>query len=125
MAMTYDDFLTRIIDDGIEAAKADYTKPEQATHLKGAVAGFEACRGKPPAGLVILLGEAHKRTMEAYGEDVLDYWERRCFELEVEWVTNCVSALLVNQGGLPLTSYHPTARGVMKAAEVLGSTTIH
>jgi hypothetical protein len=121
--MTYDEFLARVIDDGIEAARADYTKPEEDRHLKGSIAGFEACRGKNSPALVVLLGEARKRTAEAYARTTQpSYWYLRCYELEVEWVANCVSALLVNQGGQALTSYQPTARAVMKLGEIVGIT---
>jgi len=45
--MTYNDLLTRVIDDGIAAARVSYaTKPD---HLRGSVDGFNVCRGKPPA----------------------------------------------------------------------------
>lgn len=41
-----------------------------------------------------------------------------CFQMEVEWVLNCLSAADIDR--TPLLSHLPTARGVMKAAEVLG-----
>lgn len=64
--MNYNDFLNRIIDDGITAAKRDYeNSPDK---LKGAVAGFEACRGKSPPELFELLREAGEATRRAYRE---------------------------------------------------------
>lgn len=120
--MTYDEFLTRIIDDGIEAAKADYTRSEHMHQLRGSIEGFEGCRGKSPTELVTLLIDSRRRASDAYAYEVPEgeYWEFNCFALEVEWVVNCVSAILVNQGRQALTSFMPTARAVMKAADVVG-----
>lgn len=113
---TWDEFLTKIIDDGIAAARKDYAdSPEK---LKGSVAGFEACRGRDPAGLMELRSQAAEATARAFRERVNNYWEIRCYEAEVEWTCNVVSAALVNQGQEPI--YPPTARGLMKAAEILG-----
>jgi hypothetical protein len=122
--MRFEEFLERVIDDGIEAAKADYTEPAQASKLDGSIAGFEACRGKDMLGLGLLLKEAHEKTREAFRDvhegriDSDVYWFNQCYELEVEWVCNCASACLANQG-LPVI-VPPTCRGVMKAAEILG-----
>lgn len=116
--LSYEDYLTRVINDGIEAAKEDYK--EQPHKARGSIAGFEACRGKSPQELLQVLADARKRTMEAYMGRIETeaYWEIRCAEAEIEWVCNCVSAMLWNQG-LP-TIVPPTARAVMKAAEILG-----
>ena len=119
--MNLQDVLKRIIDDGIAVAKADYRLPEQKQKRDGAVAGFEACRGKTPAQLAVLLESARTNTREAHRSEATNYWEIRCFEAEVEWVCNCVSAILANQH-LPVI-VTPTYRGVMKAAEVVGVAT--
>lgn len=116
MATSYSDFLTRVIDDGIAAATLDYN--DKPNNLKGAVAGFEACRNKDPVVLAQILADARTKTHEAYRDGVDNYWEIRCFEAEIEWTCNCVSAMLMNQG--LTTIVPPTARGVMKAAEILG-----
>lgn len=114
--MEYRDFLTKIVDDGIEAARRDYAdKPDK---LRGSLAGFEACRGKDPVELAKLLTEARGQTREAMLRKTENYWEVRCFELEVEWTCNCVSAMMVNSGMQPIVP--PTARGTIKAAEVAG-----
>lgn len=116
--MTYQEFLTRVIDDGIEAAKRDYGEGEK---LEGSVKGFESCRGKNPPEILDLLVAARKACHDAYRNNVAEgYWGLRCCEAEIEWVANCVSAMLVNQGVEPLTSTLPTARGVMKAAQIIG-----
>lgn len=123
--MTYETFLTCIIDDGIEAARRDYAdKPAQ---LRGAVAGFEACRGKTTIELKVLLERTrmagHDVSEQAFAraprdqESLDDFWEARCYQGEVEWVCNCVSALLMALGDPVIVT--PTVRGVMKADEVL------
>lgn len=114
--MDYQQFLTRVIDDGIEAAHRDYASDEHKR--RGAVEGFEACRGKSPRELGELLATAASNTSRAREDRVDDYWRFRCHELEVGWVCNVVSACLHNQG-LP-TIVTPTARGMMKAAGIAG-----
>ena len=37
---TFATFLERVVDDGIQAAKDDYTRPEQRPKLEGSIAGF-------------------------------------------------------------------------------------
>jgi hypothetical protein len=44
--MTLNDALNQIIDDGIEAARADYSKPRDTLRRDGAIAGLEV-RGVP------------------------------------------------------------------------------
>ena len=122
--MDYDEFLTRVINEGIAAAKSDYTKPVDKARLKGSIEGFEACRDKTPEGLKTLLMESGVKSHEAYRrvneKEISDdeYWRLNCFELEVRWVCNVLSGLLMN-AGLP-TIVPPTARGVMKGAEIVG-----
>jgi hypothetical protein len=113
-------FISKVVDQGIEAAQADYTKPEQAQELKGSLDGFEQCRGKNPNQLRDLLLEANTRANDAFREEK-DYWFFRCRALEIEWVCNCVSAVLVNEGMPPLAGMLPTCRGVMKVHEILAS----
>jgi hypothetical protein len=116
--MDYEQYLTRIVDEGIAAAKTDYTKESDKDRLKGSVEGFEACRGKSPAELKTLLVTASERVKQAYLDEAENYFEIRCYEAEVEWVCNCVSAILMHEGQPVIVP--PTARGVMKAAEVVG-----
>lgn len=115
MTITYEAFLTRVIDEGIEAANQDYN----GRKLDGAVDGFEACRGKLPNQFNALLGEARAR-MRPHVAGAEDFWYWRCYEAEVEWVMNVVSAMLVNEGKEPLMSYLPTASAFMKAASIVG-----
>jgi hypothetical protein len=123
--MPYEDFLARVIDDGIAAAKADYSDRNK---LAGALAGFEQCRDRYPHELATLLEEARRATAHAYADrecGYSGYWYTRCRELEIEWVCNVVSAALtfavVPPGPITRTPIvPPTARAVMKAAEILG-----
>lgn len=115
--MEYADFVNRIVNDGIRAASESYKKsPEKK---KGAVEGFEACRGKSPKELRELLSRSMQEAKDAYwGQDSDLYWEKTCFAAEVEWTCNCVSVFLMTGSEPPIVA--PTARGAMKAAEVLG-----
>lgn len=118
--MDFDAFLTRVIDEGIAAAFRDYARPQDRDKQNGAVAGFETCRGLDPEGLRVLL-ERSAATREAARRIAHPrYWMFAGLCAEVEWVCNVVSALLVNDGHSPLASHLPTARGVMKAAEIVG-----
>lgn len=124
--MTYDEFLTRVIDEGIAAARADYTKPEDKARLEGSVEGFEACRGKHPIDLQKLMWDARQKTQTAFHRvhetEITDenYWSIRCREAEIEWTCNVVSAMLMNEKMAPLDPLMPTARAVMKCAEIVG-----
>lgn len=119
--MNYKEVLERIIDDGIEAAKRDYTAGPK---LRGSIAGFERCRSRSPHELKTLLDIAQRVTNEAfckagYGElSDEEYWEARCAEIEIEWTCNVISAVLMNEHQSVIIT--PTARGVMQAAEIVG-----
>jgi hypothetical protein len=116
--VTYQQLLDRIISDGIAAARIDYAdKPDM---LRGSVEGFEACRAKSPSDLVALYQSAEQRAHAAARDGAADYWSHRSFALELEWVLNVVSVGVVQQGGAPLLGWLPTARGVMKFAEIVG-----
>lgn len=120
METTYELFLTRIIDEGIEDAKASYKTDD--LKQRGAIAGFEACREKQPAALLDLLRKSARRTRDAlmpYGsvDPADDYWYHRCFEAEVDWVCNCVSAFL--QMIHHPTIVEPTYRGLRKALSIV------
>lgn len=122
--MAYEDFLDRVIREGITAAKKDYNTPSQKSKLQGSVEGFRVCIGKQPEQIARILKSAQQKTHEAHrrfhlSEISLDsYWRKRCFEIEIEWVANVVSAALINAGQRPIIT--PTARGALKAAEILG-----
>ncbi len=115
--MTYEQLLDRIISDGIAAAQADYA--DRPHRLRGAVEGFEACRGRTPEQLVELWREAESRVMALRGDtatSVDDYWYNRCFQAEVEWCMNVISVGLPR----PLLTHLPTCRAAVKYAEIVG-----
>lgn len=75
--MEYKTFLDRIIDDGIAAARRDYkTGPK----LEGAIAGFEACRGKLPNEVRALFQDPNDLSRPTVNGDVVDYWYWRIKE---------------------------------------------
>lgn len=123
--MTYDEFLTRVIDEGIAAAKADYKEPEDKARLDGSVEGFETCRGKHPIDLQRLLWDSRQKTQTAFHQvhekEITDeeYWRIRSIEAEVEWTCNVVSAMLMNEKMASIDPLMPTARAVMKCDEIL------
>jgi len=118
--MDYNEFLTRVIDEGIQAATADYTEESDKERLEGSIAGFNACRGMTPEQLVELWTKAGMDVNNAFGDMEKKYWYFRCFQLEVEWVINVVSAILMNEGYKPLLAWLPTANGATKAASIVG-----
>lgn len=115
-AMTHDEFLNQIITRGIAACERDYA--DRPAMREGSIAGFEACRGKTADQLRQLLQDAYRNTLQARHDRSPDYWRTRCFELEVEWVCNVVSAAAISSGGPFIVP--PTARGVLMAAQILG-----
>jgi len=119
--MNYDEFLNTIIDNGIAGAKTDYTEEQQREHLEGSIAGFEACRNKFPHELIEVYHESNEYANKAFFErDADKYWWFRCYQLEVEWVLNCISASMVNEGGAPLLPHLPTCNAMMAVSRILG-----
>ena len=118
--MNYNEFLTRVIEEGIESAKADYTEEKDKDRLEGSIAGFNACRDKAPNQLAEVWRKAMTDVNNAYGDNEKKYWYLNSFQLEVEWVCNVVSAMLVNEGFKPILAWLPTANGVGKAIFILG-----
>ena len=117
-AMPYNDFLNAIIDDGIEEAKVAYAGPGRELKREGAIAGFEACRGKARDELQAVLSEARRDARAARERRAADYWYWRLREAQVEWVLNVVNAADYANGRD--TDHQPTARGLAKAADILG-----
>lgn len=120
--MEYNEFLKRVIDEGINAVKSDYTKEHDKYRLEGSIAGFEACRNKTPEELLIVWKESQEYVQKSYIDrnEPEKYWWFRCYQLEVEWVCNVVSAMLYNQDCKPILSWLPTCNGMSKAASILG-----
>lgn len=112
----WDDFINKIVELGIDAAKRDYIRPDQKQLLDGSVAGFETCRDKNVVGLVKELQAAQRASEKHFGTK--QHWYYRGFLNEVEWVCNVVSAALYNQQQPVIIT--PTARGMQTAAQILG-----
>ncbi len=115
--MQYTDFLETIINRGIIIAKENFVDECHKEYLDGSITGLEACRDCSPQELYELYNIIFKYTNESLGES--NYWFFKSYEIEIEWVMNCVSALLINQGKYPLLSHLPTARGYITAVKVL------
>jgi hypothetical protein len=124
--MDYLTALDAVIARGIEAARRDYK--DSAHKRDGAVAGFNACRGKTPVELEKLREEASAATTAARNKQLdddfkaQDYWKTRCYEAEIEWVCNCVAAILFNQKQPSPFPRHvgPTARAMATMARIIG-----
>jgi hypothetical protein len=117
----HEDFLTAIIEKGIEAATRDYEHDER--RKQGSVDGFNACRGKSPEDLLTLLSSARKECQLIRSGEKGDelYWYWRCYELEVEWVLNCLSVKLTMEDKPALLPHLPTLRAAITVAEILGT----
>lgn len=118
----YEQFLDEIIDGGIaEMEKADELYAKREDQRAGGIAGFRACRGMTPKGLLDLLDWASERAHQAMLNREDDYWHLRYFEIEVEWVVNCVASLywMFNREFPRQSPLWPTARGTMRAHRAL------
>lgn len=118
--MNLNEFVKKVVELGIEAAKRDYKDKRRAAILKGSIDGFKACLDKNAIELGILYVEAQKKSNDVRNDDANDYWEKRGYFMEIEWVCNVVSAALYNMK-LPVI-IPPTARGMITAAEILEGT---
>jgi hypothetical protein len=125
--MTYEQLLERIISDGLAEVHAAYANPADHHKRDGAVAGFEACRGKTTSELVALWTEAESesdqvRIASLRGQsNIQDYWRCRYKALQIEFVCNVVSVGLTNNGQPPLLAHQPTMRGALKYAKIVGT----
>jgi hypothetical protein len=128
-ATTYTQLLDRLITDGIAEVIEVYKDSDDpdgsrfyAAKRKGAIAGFEACRGKLPEDLVRLYEDARRdsRTTASVAvhctENLNNHWQQRYYELQLEFVLNVLSVGLSR----PLLAHLPTYRGAMKYAEIVG-----
>ncbi len=116
--MTYAEFVVWIVQDGVTAAQRDYA----AVRLAGALAGFDAvldCDTPPELGALLAFARNKQIALldEAPDDDARIF--AQTFVAEVEWVCNCVSAFLLNEGSQPLIK--PSSRGILKCAELLGA----
>ncbi len=99
--MTFGEFLSRVINDGLAEVRRVYSRPTDRHKLEGAIAGLELCRGLNPHGLATALQVVRRDMMSRLlllGRAGDHYWRMRYREAQVEWVCNVVSALLQEQG---------------------------
>lgn len=108
-------FIAHVVDDGITAAIRDYGQGSEKA--RGAEAGFELCRNRPPERLMAVLATARADQQAALQREAEDYWFWACRAAEVEWVINCAAAAQVTLGQPPLMT--PTTQGMQKAIEIL------
>jgi hypothetical protein len=117
-------FIEEVCRAGEAGARVSYANPRDAGKLKGALEGFAVSRTATPLTFEALLIEANRKAEQLMvvsptPEQIDAYWEARCCALEIEWVMNCVSAVLVSAGKRPLAAHLPTARGMMQAKHVM------
>lgn len=125
--MNYLAFLNQVIDRGIAAAREGYATSDPGM-LEGALAGFESCRGRSPRRLAEHLIRANRAVGRSFAYmhqeptplRLKRGWWLRCYQAEVDWVANCVSAVMQNQGLPVLAGHHPTARAILAAAQIVG-----
>lgn len=128
-ATTYVQLLDRVISDGIaevQEAYKDADDPDGTRHHQqkrvGAIAGFEACRGKQPTEIVALYNSMHRDSYVTASvgvhsaDNTRRHYYQRYYELQLEWVLNVLSVGLSR----PLLAHLPTYRGAMKYAEIVG-----
>jgi hypothetical protein len=114
-------FIYRVCADGIAAAKGKYPRRDQADKLRGAIEGFELCRGIEHADhLLEALHQANARAIAAVAEEAADHRRWTCRVAEIEWVCNVVSAALVARGRQSLGPLWPTASAMLATADILG-----
>ncbi len=134
--MDYPEFLKQVIEKGIAGAKADFVSEKDKERLQGSIDGFNACTDKLPDELIELYIQSGKRANQAeidshdydkpegYHTFALEpehgYWYYRQFQLEVEWVCNCVSVVMQHQGFPPLLSHLPTISARITVFEFCG-----
>ena len=64
MAMDFQSFLTRVVQDGIASAKTDSQLQSHPKRLRGSISGFESCLGKNAAQLWELLADANRKAWD-------------------------------------------------------------
>lgn len=116
--MPFNDFLNAVLDDGIEEVKVAYPGHAGEERRRGAIAGFELFRGKGRDELKGIYEDARRDAEVARANRQADYWFWRMRSAQAEWVLNVVNAA-DHAHGNP-TDFTPTARGMFKAADVLG-----
>jgi hypothetical protein len=114
--MKLNQLINRLADDGIKSVVEAY--PNREDKRLGSIDGFNACRGKTIEELRDLLAEAKKKSKQH--RSLAEYWRHRYFEIQVEFVCNCVSVVLLHEGKQNQIIVEPTLRGTVRIREILG-----
>lgn len=118
------DFIHAVCDAGIEEVQREYARPDQQRKRDGALAGFAEARAVTDVEQLTDLWQAAQERAYALMRDepngnINIYWRERYHALQLEWVMNCVSAVLRNEGKPPLAAHLPTGRAMMQADRIL------
>ena len=112
-------FINEVVKDGLESIRTNsHTHFDHKDRKEGAIAGFEACMDIETVEMLReVLYAATEKQQEAFKTKSDDYWWFRYFTLQVEWVANCLSVLLMQQKKNVIVL--PTQSAAMKASEVV------
>ena len=114
-------FIDRVCAEGITAAKAAYSGPDDADKLNGSIEGFELCQGiEHTEHLLEALHKANARAIQSVADQAADHWRWSCRVDKIEWVCNVVSAALVAHGLQSLGPLWPTGPAMLQTARILG-----
>ncbi len=124
--MQYLTALDAVIERGIAGVKVSYK--DEPHKRDGSIEGFNACRDKTPDELFKILTEAGERTKKARDDhhagkvSIEEYWKVRHAEVQIEWVCNCVSVMLMGKSQKSPFPRHvgPTARAATFVAGIIG-----
>lgn len=112
----YFDFLDKVIADCETSANTHYSS--SPSELESALNALKTCKAKTPGELKDIYESAVSASREARFEKSSKYTEIRCHEIEVEFICDAVSAILVNSGEEPILG-KPTKKGFAKAHSVV------
>ena len=123
----YGEFLERLCRRSLEAAQESYKN--DPPKLAGARNAYAAMRGKSAEELAGMLAAAKSRTYSERlkaqgvywslpeGPSTCRFWIAR--ETEIEWICNCLGAVLAGQNVPSPFAYLVTARGYINASKIV------
>jgi hypothetical protein len=115
--MKLSDVIGRVIEDAMVSARRTYANDEPKR--TGALAGLSECRGKTTDELGVLLHGARLAATTTARQGNVRHWEVAAFAAEVQWVCECASAVMKDQGMVPLVQ--PTPAATLKVMEIVGA----
>jgi hypothetical protein len=88
--MTIEELRDKTVELGIQAAKRDYGRPDQAHKLRGSLGGFSQAKALAinweQFEAVISSREAIENQMRRNQAPEKEFWEHRCATAEIDWV---------------------------------------